>query len=767
MFLLRGLFWSAFFLGLNGFFVALIFVATLYAKLPPLDDILDYRPRLPMRIFSAEGALIGEFGEERRSVIAYDAFPPDLINALLATEDTRFYEHFGLDFVGLARAAFGYAVGRREGASTITMQVARNFYLRRDRTPLRKIVEILLALKIEREFSKREILERYMNQIYLGHGSYGYAAAAREYYDKPLDELNTAEIAVLAGLPKSPSGANPRSFPARAKERQKHVLQRMRDIDLLDEKTHLELTNADLPPLASSARRLRGAADYAAEHVRKLIFEYFGEAAYDRGFRIYTTVQSRLQQAAAAALRAGLLAHEERHPYTGPEKYLDTRGFSAADFTAALKGESVIGGLRPALVVNASAKELEVIGKGGGHYKITGKRLAHIKKHLPGGKKPLLRAGALVRLAGDGDGDGGDDSEEKVRVVSLPGAQAALVALASDDGAVLAMVGGFDFAQNQFNNVTQARRQPGSALKPFLYSAALEKGVMPATILPDTPIFLSAEETGSNDSWQPKNYDGKYTGPITMRQALTKSKNLASIHLVKEINAVYARDYLLRFGFRARDHGPYLSLALGAGAATPLEMASGYAVFSNGGYYVHPYLIVRVEDYDGNIIVNELDYRARKVVIAPRNAYIMTSLLQSVIEEGTGGAARKIGRADIGGKTGTTNDTRDAWFAGFGGDITAVAWVGYSQPKSLGKKETGARAALPIWIDFMTAALLRRPEVSYTMPGGVIAVDVGRQSGKLLPPNSAETPRREYFYTEYLPAAAPPPPSAEELEGLL
>lgn len=724
-------------------FAGVFSVAVLYQKLPTLDNFTAYRPRLPMRIYSADNVLIGEFGAERRQVLAYHQFPPKLINALLATEDARFFEHRGVDFVGIGRAALGYIDGRREGASTITMQLARNLYLTHERTIVRKLLEMMLALRIELYFRKEDILALYMNHIYLGHGSYGFAASAREYYGKPLEELNDAEIAMLAGLPKAPSGVNPRSYPAQAKNRQRHVLRRMRDTGVIDEATYAALRDAPLPPLAASARRLPGAADYVAEEVRRLVFDYFGEAAYERGFRIYTTIQHDLQQAAQQAVRRGLLAHQWRRAYSGAEQYLDTRNFEEEDYDRALREFAVIAGLRPAIVLRATRTQLRLREQDGTVHTLAGKALERVARHLPGGRKPVLRAGAVVRLAGEGD---------DLRVTDLPRAQAALVALSSDEGAVLALVGGMDFSHNQFNNATQARRQPGSVLKPFFYSAALEKGLTPASLLPDTPIFLSAAETGSGESWQPKNYDGKALGPITMREALAKSKNLAAIQMMKYIGVHYARDYLLRFGFRRDDHLPYLTLVLGAGGATPIELARAYAAFSNGGFLVYPYLITRIEDFDGNQIINEFDYQTRRQIIDRRNAFLMASLLHTVISEGTGRRANVLERQDIGGKTGTTNDTRDAWFSGYGGNITAVSWIGYGNNKSLGDKETGARAALPIWLNFMQAALAHVPEQEQLIPPGIITAEVDKKSGKILSGEAGADGRREYFYTEYLPS---------------
>lgn len=745
-------------LGLNAMFAAVFFVAVLYAKLPSLDNFTDYRPRLPMRIYSADNVLLGEFGEERRTVLPYGQFPLKLVGALLATEDARFFRHRGVDFVGIGRAALGYIDGRREGASTITMQLARNLYLTQERTVVRKLLEMMLAMHIELRFRKEDILALYMNHIYLGHGSYGFAASAREYYGKPLAALNDAEIAVLVGIPKAPSSMNPRSNPLRAKARQRHVLRRMYQTQVIGREAYEALLEAPLPPLASSARGLPGVADYVAEEVRRLVFNYFGEAAYERGFRIYTTIQSGMQRAAQEAVRGGLLAHQWRRPYAGAERYLDTRAFAAADYDSALRKIPVIGDLQPAIVMEARRGALRLRAKDGSTYAVEGENLKRVARHLPGGRKPILREGAVVRLV---------EQDGQQKVTDLPGAQAALVALSSDDGAILAMVGGMDFSHNQFNNATQARRQPGSSLKPFFYSAALEKGLTPASILPDTPIFLSAEETGSGDSWQPKNYDGEAAGPITMRRALARSKNLASIQLMKHIGTSYARDYLLRFGFRRNDHPPYLTLALGAGAATSLELARGYAAFSNGGYLVHPYLVSRIEDFGGEKIVNELDYQARRQVIGQRNAFIMASLLHSAIYEGTGRRAAALKRKDIGGKTGTTNDTRDAWFAGYGGNVTAVSWMGYGNNKTLGDKETGARAALPIWLGFMQAALERAPEYEQVMPAGIIAAEIDGGSGRVLSAAAGGEGRQEYFYTEYFPAPGASPSAPGELTGEL
>lgn len=743
---LRFLFWTGGFAALNAAFLCALALAVIYQKLPQLDALVDYRPRLPMRVYSSEGDLLGEFGREKRSYRQFREFPRSLVDALLVTEDTRFFQHPGLDFVGIGRAALGYLEGRREGASTITMQVARNFYLTRERTFLRKVTEALLALEIEQRFSKTEILERYMNQIYLGQGAFGFAAAARAYYDKDLNELTVAESAVLAGLPKAPSTYDPRRNPTQAKARQIHVLRRMLEGGVINEQMYLQLVSEELPPLRRAQSRYDVEASFAAEEVRRLVFEHFGEESYERGFNIYTTLQTRLQNAAVQAVRRGLLAHESRRDYIGPETFIEVHGLSRQSIAEELRGIPTFGGLMPAAVVHSSRQGVELVGKDGERYAIDAKDLGRLQRHLPGGgRKPEIVQGAVVRLSGGGD---------EVKIVAVPGAEAALVAIAPEDGAVLALAGGFDFSRNQFNHVTQARRQPGSSIKPFLYSAALEKGFTSASVLPDTPIFLSAEETGSGESWEPRNYDGKSEGRILLRDALAKSKNLATIHLFKFIGIPYGLDHMTRFGFKKRDHPPFLTTGLGAGSTSPMELALAYAVFANGGYRVEDYLISRVEDYDGNLVVNELDFESRRRAVDARNAFIMTNLLQSVVREGTGrGALRYVDRSDLAGKTGTTNDFRDAWFGGYGGDIVAVSWIGYDQLRSLGSKESGGRAALPIWADFMSVALAGRAEVTYLPPSGVIVADIDRESGHLLSSSDFTDGRREYFYEESLPAA--------------
>ena len=749
---IKTLWWLGVFCALNVAFLGILALTAIYQKLPPLDALEDYRPRLPMRVYTGDGDLIGEFGKEKRVYRPFNDFPDTLVAALLATEDARFYHHRGLDFTGILRAALGYLEGRREGASTITMQVARNFYLTRERTLMRKITEALLALEIERRFGKRAILERYMNQIYLGQGAFGFAAAARIYFNKDMAALTVAEIALLAGLPKAPSYYDPRRNPQNAKSRQKHVLKRMFVGGIIDKTLYADLVAADLPILRRHTRQFAVEAPFVAEEVRRRVFAHFGEEAYERGLKIYTTIQTRLQNAARRAVRRGLLEHEARRPYLGPEKLLDVQNLSETEIADKLKSESTIGGLSPAVIIFVDKTAVSVMTADGEKYQIDGKTLGHLRAHLPGGRQqPTLVAGAMLRLTGN---------DTTVSLTALPGAEAALVAVAPEDGAILAMSGGFDFFRNQFNHVTQARRQPGSSLKPFIYSAALEKGFTPASVLPDTPIFLTPQETGSTESWEPQNYNGKTLGTVLLRRALAQSQNLASIHLLKFIGARYVRDYLTRFGFRREDHPPYLTMGLGAGATTPMEVALAYSVFANGGFRVNNYLISRVEDADGNLIVNELDFESRRRAVDARNAFIMTSLLQSALYEGTGKrAASIVNRGDLAGKTGTTNDTRDAWFGGFGGNIAAVSWMGYDQLRSLGDKETGGRAALPIWAYFMKAALEGRAETEYLSPPGIIAADID-QDGQLLTDFDGDG-RQEYFYRELLPATQLSPPNTD------
>ena len=747
---LRAVICLGFLAGLCVALAGVLGMSILYPKLPGLDILNDYRPRLPLRVYNVNGELIGEFGEEKRTLVGIDDVPPVLVHALLATEDVRFFDHYGIDWVGIVRAAYSIVQGKREGASTITMQVARNFFLKREQTVLRKVVEMLLALKIERQFSKERILEFYLNQIYLGRGSYGFAAAADIYYGKSLDELSLDEVSMLAGLPKAPSTYNPTINPHLAKQRQIHVLNRMLAVGAIDRDQYERAALADLPPVASKLESQEAVvASYVAEHVRKLVFGRFGDETYERGFRIYTTIDGRLQRAAIAAVRKGLLDYERRHRYRGPEKYIDIAGLDDSELTGILSEELTIGGLLPAIVLGKTdGGGLEVLAKDGVRRTITEENLEFVRS-AKAEEVPPLSQGALVRIVLE---------DEQWGIVQVPQVQGAFIALDPETGRVLALVGGFDFFHNQFNNVFQAKRQPGSAMKPFIYSASLERGFTPSTLLYDSPIYLTTAETGSGEEWSPKNYDGKYTGSLLLRQALVKSKNLATIRVLRQIGPVYAQDFLTRFGFDKDDHPPYLTLALGAGQTTPAELAAGYAVFANGGYLVRPHLIERIEDFDGNVVVTDFNLANRWRVIDERNAFILTSMLKSVISAGTGVRARKLGRSDVAGKTGTTNNTIDAWFAGFGTGIVGVSWVGFSTPRSLGRLETGSRAALPIWINFMGVALKDVPDERQPVPSGIVNAPIDPETG-LLASESLHGPRNqdmvwEFFYEENVPRAS-------------
>ncbi len=754
------LFGLGLFASINGLLAVIIGIAGMYPNLPELDDLEDYRPRLPLRVFSADGELLGEFGEEKRKVVALGEIPPLLVQALIATEDQDYYQHLGLDVRGIVRTVITRLQGGVGGASTLTMQVARNFYLEREQTYIRKIYEILLALKIENQFSKERILEFYMNQIYLGRGNYGFAAAAQGYYGKQMTDLSLAEIAVLAGLPQAPSRLNPARNPELAKERQKHVLRRMRTLNFISDAEFLEASAAPLPTVINlnpAEQEQVTTASFVAEEVRKLVFDAYGDEAYERGFRVYTTIDMRLQRAASLALRKGLIDYTLRHAYGGPERYHDISGMSIEQVAGLLDQERVVGGLVPAIVMSSDRELVQVVDLSGQLREIGGDGLKFVAKALPKAQEQstdsdqlTLRPGAQVRLA---TLPGAENSEPYLAIVQIPKVQGALVSVSPDDGRVLAMAGGFDFTANQYNHVTQAKRQPGSSIKPFIYSAALERGFTPATILDDAPFFLTAEQTGSGKSWAPRNYSGKYEGKLLLRMALARSKNMTTIRVLDSISPEYAQDYISRFGFARESLPPYLTMALGAGEVTPLQLAASYAVFANGGYLVVPHFVSRVEDFDGNIVTYTLDFARREQIIDRRNAYLISNLLQSVVTSGTARKALSLGRKDLAGKTGTTNETVDAWFAGFNPELVAVVWVGYDTPRSLGRIETGSRAALPIWIDYMRDALTDRPDGQYVQPSGIVEAQIDSETG-LLASSYTEKIVNEYFYEEYLPSPA-------------
>ena len=739
--------------------LAILGIATLAAmaffawpNLPALDTLTDYRPRVPLRVYTADGHLIGEFGEERRDVVRIAELPSHLKHAILAAEDERFYEHRGIDPLGLARAALANlsSGGRGQGASTITMQVARNFFLSREKTYNRKLYEILLSLKIEQNLGKDQILELYINQIFLGQRAYGFAAAARAYYGKTLEQLTLPEAAMLAGLPKAPSAFNPIVNPARAAVRQQYVLRRMLEAGFIDDAQYQHALAFATPKQSqrdiAAARRVQDIVvpgDYVAEMARQIAVEQFGEQAYELGIRIITTVTRKDQEAAYAALRRGVLDYDRRHGYRGPEAFVELPSGQVPDeqLDEALGETNDHDDLLAALVLRASPKEVLAYRRGQ-EIRITGKGLSFVAPMLSD-KAPQarrVRRGAIVRVRNTGK-DGWE-------LAQLPEVQAALVAIDSHSGAVRALIGGFDFHRNKFNHVTQAVRQPGSSFKPFIFSAALDRQFGPGSVLEDNPLYYPAGVTGSK-AWEPKNYDGRYAGPMTLRDGLARSKNMISIRLLEKITPDYARDYLARFGFDPAQNPPYLTMALGAGAATPWQMAAGYAVFANGGYRVDPFVVKEMYDGSGRLIARTdppVAGQSAPRVIDARNAWLMDSMMRDVVQRGTATRARSLKREDIAGKTGTTNDYVDAWFCGYNPDLVAVSWVGHSQPRNLGKGETGGAAALPIWINYMASALEGAPQVELPRPEGLMQVQNGLGTSQ------------DWQYAEYAPPAPPPVP---------
>ncbi len=742
--------------------MAALAVTLIYPTLPSLEALTDYKPKLPLRVYSADGFLISEFGEERRAFVSIDKVPKNLIDAVLAIEDRRFYKHGGVDTKGILRAIKNNVTGKsHEGASTITMQVAKNFFTTpgKKRTMVTKVKEALLALKIERTLSKDKILELYLNQIYLGQRSYGFAAASQVYFGKPLAKLTLAESALLAGLPKAPSGYNPFIHPDRASGRQHEVLRDMYRFGFIDEAKFKEAMAQKLK-FKTSKQSTDVAADYVAEIVRQSLYERYQDDIYSSGLKVYTTIKKPNQEAANSAVLQGILEYQRRQGYQKPEKTIHLNALQSDDLPKALQAEledtEEYNGFVPAVVTEVSAKLVKVFSKRGETLDISGAGLSLLQKNLADKvvANHKIKVGSVVRVI---------KSQGLWHIVQLPQVEAALVALDPANGAITALVGGFDFNKNKFNHVTQAWRQPGSSFKPFVYSAALEKGFTPASIINDAPFTKTAEEVGGNDAWSPKNYDGQYSGPMRMRTALTKSKNMVSIRIIEKIGPRYAQDYITKFGFSRKDHPAYLTMALGAGAATPWGMATGYAVFANGGFRIKPHLISKITDSKGNII-EEIRYpRAQQDaprVIDSRNAFLMTSMMHDVVQKGTATRAKQLGRQDLAGKTGTTNNQVDAWFAGYNPRQVAIAWIGFDQPRTLGRDETGGKAALPIWITYMETALKGMPDVPFSVPEGVMAVKINPASGTLV--GEDDDGIYEYFYQEN-----PPPSSHTYLPPML
>ncbi|SHN39498.1 penicillin-binding protein 1A [Duganella sacchari] len=690
-------------------------------NLPSLDAITDYRPKIPLRIYTADNALIGEFGEEHRDFIAIKDIPEMMKKSVLAIEDKRFYEHNGIDWkraLGAAKANLGGAM--RQGGSTITMQVARNFFLTREKFYGRKLNEVMLAMKIEAALSKDQILELYMNQIYLGQRSFGFGSAAQTYFGKPLKELSVAEMAMLAGLPQNPARHNPAVNPKRAKQRQQVVLRAMRDNDYITEQQYQKALHETLH-ISRKGQDFDVHAEYVAELARQAVYAQFKEESYTKGISVYTTILKADQKAAYESMRRNVLNYDQRHGYRGPEAVITLpAGEEERDdaIEEALQKRPGSDGLIPAVVLEAGPKAVKVQNPSGEEITISGDGLKLAASALTDKARESirLRPGAVIRIMQEKNG---------WSITQVPQVAAAFVSIDSVTGGYHAMVGGFDYNLQKFNHVTQAWRQPGSSIKPFVYSAALERGFSPSTLINDVPLDLTGAETG-NEAWSPKNDDGKFDGPITMRRALAESKNVVSVRILRAITVPYAHGYLGKFGFDLAKHPKNLTMALGTGSVTPAQMAGAYSVFANGGYSVEPYLIAKIVDGDGKIIQEAkprttLPDEAR--VLDPRNAYVMDAMMREVTRSGTGAAVGRLGRPDLAGKTGTSSDAIDGWFAGYGGGIVAVSWMGYDDSKSLGGKEFGATVALPIWIDYMKVAMQSRPPQERPLPTGLTQVN--------------------------------------------
>ncbi|MDR3353013.1 MAG: PBP1A family penicillin-binding protein [Zoogloeaceae bacterium] len=741
--------------------IALTVVFTAYPRLPEIDVLTDYRPKMPLQVFTSDGFLIGEFGAERRIPIGIRNVPAPLKQALLAAEDEHFYRHMGVDPIGVVRAAVNNLRkgNRSQGSSTITMQLARTFFLSPERSYERKFYEALLSFKIESTLTKEQIFEIYINQIFLGQHAYGFAAASQTYFGKPLSEINIAEAAMLAGIPKSPSKGNPIVDPKYARTRQQYVLRRMRELDFITETQYRTALETPILIQRESVASVPVHAEYVAEMARQIAVERFSDAAYSAGLQVITTISREQQETAYEALRQGILEYDRRHGYRGAEAYIDLQRFGPDDedreqaLDNALREFPSVDGLHPAVVLEASPRQVQAYLHGGETITLEGEGIkiaaAMLGDRAPANKK--LRPGAVIRLMQVTlpPPKNGQTPTTRWQITQLPEVEAAFIAASPVDGAVHALVGGFDFNRGKYNHVTQAWRQPGSSFKPFIYSAALEKGFSPGSIIRDAPIEVATSSTGSR-VWRPKNYDGRHEGPMTLRTALAKSKNIPAVQLILAVGTGYTQNYIAHFGFDARRNPPYLTLALGAGSVTPWQMVGAYSIFANGGYRVQPHIVKEIRDRQGHVLAQAVAPRAgdeTQRAIDPRNAYIMNSMLRDVAIRGTAARASSIlKRRDLAGKTGTTNDYLDAWFCGFQQTVVGCAWMGFDQPQRLGSRETGGQAALPIWIEYMKTALKGVPEQLPPQPEGI-----ARAFGDL-------------YYTENIPAVDPMAAFLEEQE---
>jgi len=759
-------------------------------RLPPIEALRDIRLQVPLRVYSKDHKLIAEFGKMKRTPLRYDQIPEKMIQAILAAEDDRFFVHPGVDYHGILRAVINLALtGKKsQGGSTITMQVARNFFLSREKTYLRKLSEIFLSLKIERELSKEDILELYLNKIYLGNRAYGIAAAAQIYYGKTIDELSIAEMAMLASLPKAPSTLNPIANPERALVRRNYILSRMNQLGFIDNVT-LEAAQNEPDKAEPHGLTIEVSAPYVAEMVRDHMVNLLGDEAYTGGYSVITTIESDKQRAANTALRKNLFDYDRRHGYRGIIQHIELTDLAdRPNWLDIFNDIKTPADLKTALVLSVSDKEAMVVLANEQLVTIPWEGLSWARRYIGEnamGPKPeqanqIINAGDIIYVRKSGN----DWS-----LSQIPEIEGALVSLDPIDGSIMALSGGLDFYYSKFNRATQAARQPGSSFKPFIYSAALNKGFTAASIVNDAPVVF--DDPGLESAWRPENYSGKFFGPTRLRVGLVHSRNLISIRLLRAIGIDYTLDYVSRFGIPTDDLPRDLSLALGSGALTPIQMAGGYAVFANGGYRVIPHLIEHIEDVNGTVLPQQPnpvvcpecdlpetnpeatisanmpqtdpepsasdsqpaelpDFIAAKRVIPVENIYLMTSMMRDVIQYGTGKRARQLKRSDIAGKTGTTNDQRDAWFAGFNPDIVTITWVGFDKVRSLGNYETGSRAALPMWIDYMSHALHGVPIRTLKRPPGMVSVRIDPETGLLADAN-LKGAIFETFRAEYVP----------------
>ena len=743
-----------------------VFGAYLYVvqTLPAITTIRQIQVQVPLRVYSKDEKLIATFGDKQRIPVLYEQIPQDMINAFLAAEDDRFFEHPGVDYEGLLRATVNLIrTGERtQGGSTITMQLARNFFLTKQRTFERKIKEIFLALRLERIFTKEEIFNLYLNKIFLGKRAYGVGAAAEVYYGKPIGELNLSQVAMLAGLPKAPSFYNPLANPDKALERRNYVLGRMLELDMIDAAQYAVAKNAGISA-ERHALKIELDAPYVAEMVRAQMVEEYGTNAYTSSFKVYTTIDSKLQKSARQSLRDGLLKYDRRHGWRGVSKTLDPQDENFDEqVKQILSSLNVVGELTPGVVTGVGKNTLSITLKDGSPINLSRSAWRWARPYIDEdrqGERPetageVASTGSVVYVIASG---------KSPRLAQIPDVSGGLVALNTNTGGILALSGGFDFRHSKFNRITQAKRQPGSSFKPFIYSAALAGGYTPASIVIDSPVVFA----NANFDWRPENYSGKFFGPTRLRDALKRSRNLISIKLVDDVGIEETLDYIRRFGFERQDHPYNMTLALGSGTVKPLDLARAYAVFANGGFFTEPYVIARVEkdtevvfeakplllcteDCDENTATEDGTKLYARRSIPADIAYQMTSMMRDVIREGTGRRARALRRGDIAGKTGTTNDQHDAWFSGFNRDIVGTVWVGFDNHRPLGNHETGSKAALPIWINFMQTAMENQPEKPYFKPSNIITARIDRSSGLLAHPQDTKA-INETFRQEFLP----------------